>query len=238
MASVEGPRSLAGRLGFLLLSGWRWRGELNDGECHDNAWLYISQWASGVDIVIGKGPSAAGRFRAVLFGKEDGIIGWMAEVRVLPGPFDDRSTASPGVLSSGGRTHRDFQQDGPVRWLLRVRIFVRGLLMLRLIVGAWLGWVIPRTRIFQERGPNADSPSQSFEWEGEIMFASDFIPLREGYAVALSSGLRQIGAGGKRIRAASIAVLAEAMKPSSSMAWSMLECPISSRTRPAGLNVR
>ncbi len=58
------------------------------------------------------------------------------------------------------------------------------------------------------------------------------------HAVALSSGLRQIGAGGKRIRAASMAVLAEAMKPSSSMAWSMLECPISSRTRPEGLNVR
>lgn len=54
MASVEGPGSLAGRVGFLFLSGWRCRGELKDGEYHDNAWLYFSQWARAVDFVIGR----------------------------------------------------------------------------------------------------------------------------------------------------------------------------------------
>ena len=41
-------------------------------------------------------------------------------------------------------------------------------------------------------------------------------------AVALSSGLRQIGSGWNRTRAASSAVLVDAMKPSSSDAAVML----------------
>lgn len=100
----------------------------------------------------------------------------------------------------------------------------------------------PSIRYALQRDPNASSPSHPLtsanEWEGALLCEPVFNALRASYAVALSSGLRQMDAGGKRIRAASIAVLADAMKPSSSMAWSMLECPISSRTRPAGLNVR
>ena len=49
-------------------------------------------------------------------------------------------------------------------------------------------------------------------------------------AVALSSGLRQIDCGGKRILAASSAVLVDAMNPSSSAAASIPVWPIRSRT--------
>ena len=57
-------------------------------------------------------------------------------------------------------------------------------------------------------------------------------------AVAESSGLRQIGWTGKRMRAASSAVAVEATKPSSPAAASIPVWPMSSRTSVEGLRVR
>ena len=59
--------------------------------------------------------------------------------------------------------------------------------------------------------------------------------LGDVYAVALSRGLRQIGRTGNRTRAASSAVAVDASAPSSETVRSMPVCPMTRRTKAAGL---